>query len=292
MKRTVAFIFLGSISFLSLSAYWQDILGDKRAAMGEPTYELLAAQLQLFTSGQAPAIADQRIKQIPIKENGELMVDIAVLGHPRISEMTESDCLLAHESPDDIDPRSDGHSKVRAGVFQALVRMLKNLDELAPAFGYKAGMLEIKLFEGLRDLTTQKEMFDGKMAKILAENPTITQEEAYAETSKWVSPYINNVPVHSTGAAVDIHIFDRESKTFCDMGRFNTGGKLAPTFSTDSRLTKLQKNNRLLMLIAATRAGLTNYLNEFWHFSLGDRYAAYFREKNAELRCACYGSVN
>jgi len=260
--------------------------------MIESTYELLTTQLQSFMSGQAPAIADQRIKQIPIRENNDPVVDIATLSHPRISVMTDSDCLLAHESVSDIDPRSPGHSKARAGVYQALVRMLNVLDELAPAFGYEAGMLEIKLFEGLRDLATQKKLFDAKLAKVLAAHPKMTQQEAYTETSKWVSPYINNVPVHSTGAAIDIHIFDRKSKTFCDMGRFNKGGKLAPTFSTDSVLTQQQKSNRLLMLSAATRAGLTNYLNEFWHYSLGDRYAAYFREKNVDLRYACYGSIN
>lgn len=286
--------FVVPLSFLNLSAYWHDALDAKRNAMGEPTYELLTTQLQSFIAGQAPAIADQRIKQIPIKESGESIVDIATLNYSRISVMTEDDCLLAHESPNNIDlrPRSQGFSKVRVGVFQALVRMLDELDELAPDFGYKTGMLEIKLLSGLRDLARQKEIFDTKMAAILALNPSMSSKEAYAETSKWVSPYINNIPVHSTGAAVDIHIFDRESQTFCDMGSFNISGKLAPTFSTDSRLTEQQKNNRLLQLIAATRAGLTNYLNEFWHFSLGDRYAAYFREKNTKLRCAHYGAVN
>ncbi|MCX5923591.1 MAG: hypothetical protein NTU89_03420 [Candidatus Dependentiae bacterium] len=290
--RYAIIIFFGSIYFLSLNSDWQDRLDEKRSIISEPTSKLLTTQLQLFISGQAPAIADERIKQIPIKENGESIVDITILNHPRISVMTKEDCLLAHEFPSDIDPRSDSHSKVRAGVFQALIEMLDNLDKLAPAFGYKAGMLEIKLFEGLRDLGTQKELFEAKMKEICLANPTMTKEEAYAQTSKWVSPYIDNVPVHSTGAAVDIHIFDRESNSFCDMGRFNTSGTLAPTFSTDNRLTSQQKNHRLLMLIAANSSGLINYLNEFWHFSLGDRYAAYFQENNSELRCACYGSIN
>ena len=205
--------------------------------------------------------------------------------------MTEDDCLFAHESPADIDLRSDGYSMVRASVFDALVRMLDELDLLAPAFGYKVGKLEIKLFEGLRDLATQQKLFDAKMAAIWVTNQMMTQSEVYAETSKWISPYIDNVPVHSTGAAIDIHLWDGESKTFCDMGRFNKGGSLAPMFSGDVRLTQQQCNNRFLSLLAATQAGFTNYLFEFWHFSLGDRYASYYREQNQELRCAYYGCV-
>src|SRR5205814_264227 len=100
-----------------------------------------------------------------------------------------------------------------------------------------------------------KKLFDAELARLLRENPGMTKEEAEAETSKWVSPYKNNVPVHATGAAIDIHLFHKKTKTFIDMGPFNRSGDLAPTFTTDHRLSICQASNRLLMLIAATRAG-------------------------------------
>lgn len=289
-------IFLAALCVVSfvhttLSESWLEMLNSHRNNITKSTYQFLMKQYQDYIQGKALKIADVRIKQIPIIENNEKVVDLANINHPRISIMTDDQCFLAHQFPGDIDPRSSGYSKMRASVFNALENMIVQLDVLAPEFGYQVGMLEIKLFEGLRDLATQKQLFDEKMKKFIDENPTMTEQQAYDETCKWVSPYINNVPVHSTGAAVDIALWDKKSQTFCNMGRFNTGGKQAPTFCQDESLTEQQKNNRLLFLLAATEAGLTNYLNEFWHFSLSDRYAAYYREENAELRCANYGSV-
>ena len=285
-----AFVMVG-FAHTIVSKSWLEMLNEHRCNIKESTYQFLMKQYQDYAQGKAPKIADPIIKQIPIIENNENLVDIARMNHARISIMNDDQCLLAHQFSGDIDPRSAGYSKMRASVFKALKNMIKQLDLLAPEFGYQAGMLEIKLFEGLRDLAIQKQLFDEKMKKFMEENPTMTQQQAYDETCKWVSPYSNNIPVHSTGAAIDIALWDKKSQTFCNMGRFNTGGKQAPTFCQDESLTEEQKNNRLLFLLAATQAGLTNYLNEFWHFSLGDRYAAYYREENPELRCANYGSV-
>lgn len=290
-KILLSSLFMLTFSHITLPKSWLDMLNDHRKNMTETVYQFLTKQYNDYILGQAPKIADPRIKQIPIIENNEEVIDITAINHPRISIMTDQECPAAHDYVGDIDPRSNGFSKMRKSVFHALQRMINHLDRLALEFGYQPGMLEIKLFEGLRDLATQKLLFDEKMAACIAANPTMTLQQAYDETCKWVSPYIDNIPVHSTGAAVDIALFDQKSQRFCNMGRFNTGGKQAPTFTADESLTEEQKNNRLLFLIAATKAGLTNYLNEFWHFSLGDRYAAYYREEDPALRQAQYGSV-
>lgn len=290
MKRLLVIVCMFIPSIL-IGAQWKDLLEQHRELMEPDIYQLLNKQYQTYSSGRAPVIADQRIKQIPIIECGEKLVDLRLVKYPRIAAMEESEFDKAHERPEDVDPRAPTHAMVRESVFKALVRMIDELDRLAPAFGYEAGDLEIRLFEGLRDCATQKELFDTKMAAIWAANPSMSEEEAYAETSKWVSPYINNVPTHSTGGAVDIHLWSNKAQAFCNMGRFNVGGSLAPTFTLDERLLPHQQMNRLLLVIAATRAGLTNYLYEFWHFSYGDRYAAYWRESNCDLRTALYGSL-
>lgn len=271
----------------SVCANWQGDLDVYRATMGEQAYALLSKQYQAFACGQSLAIADPIIKQIPIVENYEQVVDVVSMHHDRIAVMNDEELLLAHECADDIDTRSPQHGTMRSSLFYALESMIKELDKLAVDFGYEVGFLEIKVFEGLRDLATQKELFNSKMEIIMANNPGMMHEQAYAETSKWVSPYIDNVPPHSTGGAIDIHLWNNATQSFCDMGRFNKGGSVAPTFSTDTAINKEQQKNRLLFLIAATRAGLTNYSFEFWHFSLGDRYAAYWRNEV----CARYESL-
>jgi D-alanyl-D-alanine dipeptidase len=78
---------------------------------------------------------------------------------------------------------------------------------------------------------------------------------------------------------------------FLDMGTFGAiWGKNnnAPTFSENT--TDNQKRNRLYCLVAAETVGLTNYLYEFWHFSSGDRYEAYWNKDLNEKR-AIYGSI-
>lgn len=286
----LCFIFLLSLPQSSFSITWSQLLAQHLHG-NNVSNDLISRQHQAALQNQIVRIADTCVKQIPIIENHEELIDIAKSTHPRISIMSEAELLLAHDAPGDIDPRSTRYSLVRKSVYEALERMIDELDTLAPEFGYKKGSLQIKLFEGLRDLAMQKHLFDEKMASILKENPTMSEQDAYSETCKWLSPYINNVPVHSTGAAVDIHLWNSETKSFCYMGRYNTSGATAPMFSEDEKVSDAQKNNRLLFLIAATRAGFTNYPNEFWHFSLGDRYSAYWRESNSELRCSCYGAI-
>lgn len=277
----------------SSSEVWPELLQKYRSVMGEEVYELLSRQHDAHTAGTAPVVAAPVIKEIPIVENGEVLVDIDTTNHPRVKVMEGEMLLKAHTFAEDVDPRGPAHGMTRKEVFDALVRTTQELDQIvseAPEFGYEPGELQVYVFEGLRDLATQKEMFDSKMQHLQKKNPTWTEEEAYQATSKWVSPYKNNVPVHSTGAAVDIHLWSDKKKAFCRMGRFNTSGSIAPTFSTDPKLSEQERRNRLLMLIAATRAGLTNYTNEHWHFSLGDRYAAYWRVADPRARVARYGS--
>jgi D-alanyl-D-alanine dipeptidase len=43
----------------------------------------------------------------------------------------------------------------------------------------------------------------------------------------------------------------------------------------------------MFFLLAATQAGLINYPYEFWHFSFGDRYEAYWHHRDH----AMYGPV-
>lgn len=261
-----------------LGTMWPDALAEHKHLMDNTTYTLLIQQQKTFAQGTAPAIADQRVKQIPIVENHEPLVDLQIIKNPRIRVMDGEELQKAHTSPEDIDPRAEKYSYMRQGVYDALVRMVAILDELAPYFGYEPGELEIHLFEGLRDIATQKVLFDTLQAQLHKQHPEMTAEEAEAETSKWVSPYKNNVPVHSTGAAIDIHMWSNKKQNYCDMGRFNKSGPHAPTFS--NTISHEQQLNRLLMLIAATRAGLTNYVFEFWHFSHGDRYASYWHGDN------------
>jgi len=125
---------------------------------------------------------------------------------------------------------------MRASVFRKLQGMIDQLDQLAIYFGYEPGQVYILVFEGLRDLGTQKMLFDKKLEEILLLNPDMSFEMAEKETAKWVSPVKNKTPVHSTGAAVDIRLWDNKNNYFLDLGSFGViwgDSQLASTFSEE-----------------------------------------------------------
>lgn len=270
---------------------WNILLENHKKSIGSTSYELLTKQYRAYVAGNAPVIADERVKQIPIIECGEKLIDITTKGKPRIRIMREEEYLLAHAFPEDIDPLSSNFSSVRVGVFKRFEHMLDELDRIAPSFGYEAGELEIVLWEGLRDIATQKALFEACSAKIAKERPELGAQALYQEVSRWVSPYLDNIPAHSTGGAFDIHLWSNKKLCFCDMGRFNSGGPGAPTFADNTNITEQQARNRLLMLIAATRAGFVNYVYEFWHFSYGDRYATYWENVCGKNSVALYNAM-
>jgi len=266
---------------------WNEILESHVELLSDKS--IVIRQYEAVSKSEAPAIVDSRIKEIPICESYEELIDLRLLNVERISMMPQP------KSPFEGPVFNSGlpnASKMRASVFLKLQGMIDQLDKLAIGFGYEPGQVDILVFEGLRDLGTQKMLFDKKLEEILLLNPDMSFEMAEKETAKWVSPVKNNTPVHSTGAAVDIRLWDSKNNRFLDLGPFGViwgDSQLAPTFS--ERITDAQKNNRLYCLLAAERADLTNYVYEWWHFSFGDRYDVYWKDQNGQEKVALYSSV-
>ena len=52
-------------------------------------------------------------------------------------------------------------------------------------------------------------------------------------------------------------------------------------------ISKEAQNNRKLLLTILEQQGFINYPNEWWHFSYGDRYWAYYQSDKQ----AIYGSI-
>lgn len=286
MKKEILFslIFFANQCF---AMTWNELIDQHKGILRDDS--IVQQQYKHFTLSHAPAIADPIIKAIPIHENGEECVDLRTIQHARIHMLPEPE--VPFESPY-FNSGLINASKMRSTVFAKLEEMVKALDELAPEFGYEIGQIDIKVFEGLRDIIVQQQLFEERVRGILLGHPDLTLEMAEQEAAKWVSPYKNNIPVHATGAAIDIRLMDSKTDTFLDMGDFGMiwGDNVhAPTFSED--ISDVQKRNRFYCLAAADKAGLTNYVYEFWHFSFGDRYDAYWKEKHRHKRKALYGLV-
>lgn len=219
-------------------------------------------------------IADIAVKKILIEEVNDPLVDLNEVNNPRIVPLVS------------IDKKYDaGHlenGKVRKGLYGKLLLLLEDLPH----------NISIAFFEGYRPLWKQKEYFENKFKEILKQYGDNDLERAYSETCKFVSPFIDNVPVHCTGAAIDFMLFtiaNNGAKILLDCGKFGViwgANDQTQTFSLN--LTEEQKQNRLMLLNAATKAGLVNYGYEWWHYSYGDRAWAYVEEKEK----AIYGLIN
>jgi len=244
----------------------------------DDSYKILVLQQKTFEQKTSPKIADKVIKETSWTPNLDPFVDVKTTNNQRIQMLDTDQSGLFYTSPD----YNAGHpdaGNMRPVLYQALVRMVDTLDELAPLVGYKSGSLCIKVFEALRPLEFQAKLFADKFAEICKANPDFTQEQAEQETSRWVSPVKNNIPVHSTGLAVDIRLWDTNSETFVDMGKWGAIWGSNPNAQSHAvaELSEQQQANRLFMLMAAAKAGLVNYAYEFWHFSVDDAYARYWQ---------------
>lgn len=215
-------------------------------------------------------ISSPAVKKVRIQNSKEDLIDLLEMKNARIRPLAT------------LDPRyknsCEGYSKVRSEVYQKLVSML---DHLPNDIG-------IAYFEGFRPLHKQKEYFDKKLKETLLK--ISDKESAYKETSKLVSPFIDNIPTHCTGAAIDMTLFRivNGKPQLLDMGKFGVisgDNNQQETFSPNT--TALQRANRLLLLKAATESDLVNYGWEWWHYSFRDRVWAYVKgEKYAKYGLA------
>lgn len=211
------------------------------------------------------SIASPEILTIPIIENHEPMIDL--IDYPG---------LVYGPSPEI--PNNTDYTKMRKMVYLKL----KQVQALLPQ-----GIL-LCLYESYRSLSLQKALFDARFAKIKKQHPDWPHAQLFTETIKMVSPVINqdgsaNIPPHSTGAAVDVYLIDEHHKAI-DMGIHpkdwmeDLDG--SRSFTASTKISEHAKKNRKILSEAMTTAGFVNYTYEYWHWSYGDRYWAYYQQKS------------
>jgi D-alanyl-D-alanine dipeptidase len=217
-------------------------------------------------------ITDPSILAIPIFDNGEPLVDL------------RHQAKIAYGPSPEI-PNNMDYTKIRQTVYEKL----KQAQGLLPK-----GM-QFCLYEGYRSLSLQRILFDNRFEKIHALYPNWTQEEVFQETTKLVSPVINqdgtkNIPAHSTGGAIDVYLINDAGEPI-EMGIHpqdwmqDTDGSLS-LINSQSVSGEAQRHRQIMSNVLMS-AGFTNYPTEYWHWSYGDRYWAYHQGRSA----AIYGAI-
>lgn len=207
-------------------------------------------------------IADTKITSIPIIECNEPLVNIKYEDNLQYGPAPE--CELT----------ASDYTKIRKSIFEKLLKAQADLPK-----GWR-----FRLYEGFRSLKVQQLLFDQEFQRVQAKYPRLTFEEQFHETTRLISPVINldgsqNVPPHNTGSAIDIEIVTQDGQ-LVDMGMAAkdwpyVDSKICATQC--KTVSKTAQTNRKLLCDIMQAHGFVNYPTEWWHFSYGDRYWAYFQ---------------
>lgn len=217
-------------------------------------------------------ITDLRILTVPIKESDEEMIDVA------------SDTQLVCGPKEDI-PENPDYTRIR----KTIAEKLKKAQALLPEG------IKLCLFEGYRNMDIQEAIFEEHFSHIQKIHPEWSYQNLFREATRLCSPAVNvdgsrNVPPHATGGAVDVYLVDDTGRPL-DMGihpknwMADTDGTLSLTDS--EYISENAKKNRRLMKNIMTAVGFVNYPAEYWHWSYGDRYWAYY----SGYPWALYGAI-
>lgn len=217
-------------------------------------------------------IADPKILAVPTIENHDPMISL-----------TNQQAIAYGPSPEI--PNNTDYTYLRKTVYEKLCQA----QRLLPSGLYFC------LYEGYRSLSLQKKLFDERYARIKACHPAWSESELFKETIKLVSPVVNldgstNIPPHSTGGAVDVYLINEQGEAV-DMGIHpkdwvqNLNGSLSLTSS--SIISDEAKKYRHIMMDALLAVGFVNYPTEYWHWSYGDRYWAYYQHKSHAIYDSC-----
>jgi D-alanyl-D-alanine dipeptidase len=218
-------------------------------------------------------IADPEVLAIPIKECHEPLVDL------------RSQEILAFGPPPECEATKECYTKLRKTVYEKLCAAQAKLPS-----GWK-----FRIYEGYRSLAVQQLLFDWVSEKIDRDHPELSPSERFKKITELVSPLKDlkgnkNIPVHNTGAAVDLEIIDAHGNLI-DMGMaVKDWITVEPSrcYFHAEQISSVAVMNRNMLKQVMNEQGFVGYPFEWWHFSYGDRYWALMTGK----KVAIYGSAD
>ncbi len=160
-------------------------------------------------------------------------------------------------------------------VRQVVLAKIKHASELLPP-RYK-----LIVRAGHRPLAVQKKLLNELIEDYRLKNPGASYKEALEFARTYVSDPDILLPPHCCGAAVDVDLYDSQTKSLVDFGcPMNTDAEIAHLHSAN--INKEQYKYRLLLLSVMLRSGFASNVSEWWHYSYGDqRWAWFYQQKNA-----------
>lgn len=196
-----------------------------------------------------PHAEDQdELDAVEIRDNGEPLVDFLELC-PRL--------VLAPKHPVFEFPRVH---LLRESVAKKLCEAAHNLPE----------GLTFHVIEGYRPLSVQRAMFAHATEEARKRFPDADEAKILREAGRYSAPPdAITPPPHTTGAAFDITIVDEKGEELDFISPYDLLDVRGAAMNARGLSETAQQNRELLKRVLEP-TGLTNYADEWWHWSYGD----------------------
>lgn len=190
----------------------------------------------------------EELNRVRINDNGEALVEI---------QKACSEIRFASTHPKFPDnPRT---CWARKTVAEMLCKAQSYLPE-----GYH---LEVQ--DAFRSQDSQEALFRMLCEELKLKHPEWTEAELHERANDFVAdPYAKAPPPHTTGGAVDVTLVDDSGNKIDMTSPYGWDEVTAPT--NFPGISKEARRNRHILITAMSKAGFTNYLGEWWHWSYGD----------------------
>ena len=197
---------------------------------------------------------------------------------------------------------------MREGVLSALLKAQWALQAQQPQW-------KLFIYDAYRPVAVQKFMVELTFAELLTArnlelsslSPTDTEALWTQVYQFWAPPNLDpkTPPPHSTGAAVDLTLFDTHTQEIVFMGSpidevsershpnyFGLLAQDADTLAQDRETAAIAHHNRQILYQVMVQSGFERHPGEWWHFSLGDQLWAWLGQQgSSQPRKARYGRV-
>ena len=197
-----------------------------------------------------PAEDQDELDAVPIEDNGEPLVDF-------LSGCDSDKLLLSPKHPVFDFPRVH---LLRASVAQMICRAAKQLPD---------GM-RLQIVEGYRPIQVQRAMYRHALEQARQKMPDANERAIALEAGRYSAPPdAVTPPPHLTGGAVDLEIVGAGGARLDFTSPFDLLDNAQAAFDAPGISAQARRNRDLLKSILEP-TGLTNYADEWWHWSYGD----------------------
>ena len=167
-------------------------------------------------------------------------------------------------------------------TFWILVRQTVKNKLLQANQYFKDRGYELVLKIWYRPLEVQRNLFNKIYDYFCKKNPILSEKDVYDQTIQFIADPNIFVAPHTTWWALDLLLIElsteREMDMWCPINYIGEEANM-----TTFNISDQQKKNREFLALWMLKFGFANLASEWWHFSYGDQYWAYFYWKSRSL---------